>query len=86
MLDFEEKKNVQNFVNLMFWFSLAPTMNKPIRVRNKTISAIDHIITNSIYNNDFKTAILSIDISDHFLITCAFKLRSSMSSENHLKK
>ena len=67
----------------MFSFSLAPTMNKPIRVRNKTISAIDHIITNSIYNNDFKTAILRIDISDHFLITYAFKRRSSMSSENH---
>ena len=35
---------------------------------NKTISAIDHIITNSIYNNDFKTGIIKTNISDHFPI------------------
>ena len=35
---------------------------------NKTISAIDHIITNSIYNNDFKTGIIKADISDNFPI------------------
>ena len=52
---------------------------------NKTISAIDHIITNSIYNMDFKTAIIRTDISDHFPVIYAFKLRSSMSSENHQK-
>ena len=76
---------MQNFVNLMFQFGLVPTINKPTRVTNKTISAIDHIITNVIYNNDFKSAITRTDISDHFLITYAFKLRSSMSSENHQK-
>ena len=48
-----------------------------------TISAIDHIITNSIYSNDFKTEIIKTDISDHSPIIYALKLRSSMSSENH---
>ena len=55
--DFEENKKVKNFVNLMFQFGLVPTTNKPTRVTNKIISAIHHIITNSIYNNDFKTGI-----------------------------
>ena len=54
VLDFEQNKKVQNFVNLMFQFGLVPTINKPTRVTNKTISATDDIITNSIYNNDFK--------------------------------
>ena len=54
VLDFEQNKKVQNFVNLMFQFGLVPTINKSTRVTNKTISAIDHIITSSIYNNDFK--------------------------------
>ena len=45
--DFEQNK-VQNFFNLMFQFDLVPTINKPTRVTNETISAIDHIITNSI--------------------------------------
>ena len=52
----------------MFQFGLVPTINKPTSVTNQTISAIDHIITNSIYNNDFKTGIIKADISDNFPI------------------
>ena len=54
VLDFEQNKKAQNFVNLMFQFGLVPIINKPTRVTNRTISAIDHIIPNSIYNNNFK--------------------------------
>ena len=84
--DFEQNKKVQNFVNLMVQFALVPIINMPTRQTNKTISAIDHIITNSIYNNNFETTIIRTGISGHFPITCAFKLRSSTSSENHQKK
>ena len=66
----------------MFEFGLVPKINNPTTMTSKTISAIDHIITNSIYNNDFKTGILKTDISDHFPIIYPFKLRSCMSSEN----
>ena len=85
MLDFVQNKKVQNFVNLMFQFGLVPTINKPTRVTHKTISVIDHINKNSIYNNAFKTAIIKTDIADHFPITYVFKLKSSMSSKNHHK-
>ena len=51
VLDFEQNKKIQNFLNLIFQFVLVPTINKPNRVTNKTIFAIDHIITNPIYNN-----------------------------------
>ena len=78
--DFEQNKKVQNFVNLMVQFALVPIINMPTRQTNKTISA------NSIYNNNFETTIIRTGISGHFPITCAFKLRSSMSSENHQKK
>ena len=69
MLDFEQSKKVQNFFNLMLQFGLVPTIKKPTRLTNRTISATDHTITNSIYNNDFKTEIIRTDISDHFSIT-----------------
>ena len=46
-------KKVQNFVNLMLQFGLVPTINKPTRVTKRTISAIDHIIRNSVCNNDY---------------------------------
>ena len=49
---------------------------------NKRVSAVDHIITNSIFNNGSKTAIINTDISDYFPIIYTFKLRASMSSEN----
>ena len=81
--DFEQNKKVKNFVNLSFQFGLVQPINKPTRVTNKTISAFDYIITNSIYNNNIKTAIIRADISDHFPITYVFKLSSPMSSENH---
>ena len=85
VLNFEQDKKVQNFVNLMFQFDLVPTINKPTIVTNKTISAIDYIITNCIFNNNFKTVIIRTDTFDHFSITYAFKLRSSTSSQNHQK-
>ena len=83
MMEFEQNKKIQNFVNLMLQFGLVPTINKP--TKNETISAIDYIITNSIFNNDFKTTVIKANISDHFPITYSFKVRSPMSSENHQK-
>ena len=71
--------------NLMFQFGLISTINKPTIVTNKKISASSREIINSVFNNDFKTAIIRTDISDHYPITYVFKLRSSMSSENHQK-
>ena len=59
---------VQNFVNLMFRHGLIPTINKPTRVTRNTATAIDHIITNSVINAEFKTGIIKTDISNHFPI------------------
>ena len=57
----------------MYQFGFAPTTNKPARITKDTISAIGQIIANSIIYNEFKTAILTADISDHFPIIYAFK-------------
>ena len=50
VLDFEQHKNVQNVFNVKFHFCFVPTINKPTRVTNKTITAIAYIITDSIFN------------------------------------
>ena len=65
-------------IGRLFQFGLVPTTNKPTRITNDTISAIDHIITNCIINNESKTSILSADISDHFPLIYAFKLRTNL--------
>ena len=52
---------------------LIPTLNKRTRVTRNTATAIDHIITNSVINAEFKTGIINTDISDHFPIFFIFK-------------
>ena len=47
---------------------MIPTINKPTRVTRTTATAIDHILTNSFIDRNFKTAIFKSDISDHFPI------------------
>ena len=53
------------------------TINKPTRVISYTATAIDNIITSSIFNNDFESAIIKTDVSDHFPIIFTIKLKTS---------
>ena len=73
VLDFNKSKMGQIFVNLMFRHGLIPTVNKPARVTRNTATAIDHIITNSVINAEFKTGIIKTNISSHFPILFLFK-------------
>ena len=73
-LDFETNKNVQDFLNVMFHSNMIPLTNKPTRVTRHPANAIDHIITNALTgHNDFKSAIIKTDLSDHFFIAFAIK-------------
>ena len=74
LLDFDKNKRVQSFVNLMFRFGMISTINKPTRVTRYAATAIDHVLTNTIMENiEIKTAIVKLDISDHFPIIFATK-------------
>ena len=84
VLDYENNKKVQNFVNLMFEFSMIPTINKPTRVTSYTATAIDNIITNSILDKDFKSAIIKTDFSDHFSVIFVIKLKTKFSPNNQV--
>ena len=60
LLDFENSKKVQSFVNLMFRCGMVPVIYKRTRVTTYTASAIDHMFTNSIINTEIKSAIIKI--------------------------
>ena len=78
-LDFDTNINVQDFLNLMFRYNKIPLTNKPTRVTRHSTSTIDHIITNSVTgHNDFKSAIIKTDLSDHFPIVLAIKTNETM--------
>ena len=77
-LDFETNENVQDFLNLMFHYNMIPLTNKPTRVTRHSKNAIDHIITNSVTDhNDFKSAIIKTDLSDHFPIAFEIKINEA---------
>ena len=62
---------------------MIPTKNKSTRVRPKTETAIDVILTNSFTETVFKTAIFKSDISDHFPI--CFMIPSSVKQTNNTR-
>ena len=62
---------------------MIPTINKPTRVTSYTATAIDNIITNSIFDNDFESALIKTNVSDHFPIVFTIKLKTT-SSKNHV--
>ena len=74
LIDFDKNKRVQSFVNPMFLFGMIPKINKSTRVTRHTTTAFDHVFTNTIMGNiEIKTAIVKIDISDHFPMIFATK-------------
>ena len=87
VLDFENNKKVQNFINHVFRYGMIPTINKPTRVTAITATAIDDIIFNVIIDTDLKTGILKSCISDHFAIMLALQIgekKVSNKSEQHI--
>ena len=60
VLDFENNKKVQNFMNLMFRYGMIPTINKPTRVTANTATAIDRNKTNVIIDTDFRGALYGL--------------------------
>ena len=61
-----------------------PTINKPARVTSYTATAIDSIITKSIFDSDFESAIIKTDVSDHFPIIFTTKLKTTSSPKNRV--
>ena len=79
LLDYENNKKVQPFVNLMFRCGMVPAINKPTHVTRYSATAIDPIITISIINTEIKSAIIKAGISDHFPIIFVAKVNVDVS-------
>ena len=68
LLNHENSRKVQGFLNLIYQNGMIPTRNKPTRVIRKTATAINHILTNSFIDTTIKVGIIKSDVSDHFPI------------------
>ena len=59
LLDFENSKKVQSFVNLMLRCGMVPVIFK----RTRVATVIDHMFTNTIINTEIKSGIIKTHIS-----------------------
>ena len=66
LLDFEQNRKAQNFVNIIFGHSMMASINKPKYITVKTGTAIDRIFINCVTTSKFKIEIIKSDISDYF--------------------
>ena len=73
VLDFENNKKVQNFVNLMFRYGMKPN-HKQTHASNVKYGNCHQPYHNAIIDTDFKTGILKSYISNHFAIMLAFQI------------
>ncbi|XP_065642266.1 uncharacterized protein LOC136073905 [Hydra vulgaris] len=82
-LQYEKNANIKLFFDEMLQYYIFPIINKPTRVTPTSISAIDNILTNSIFDTSKKAGIIKTDISDHFPVF--FSLTQDIKSINSCK-
>ena len=54
--------------SIMFSNGVLSVINKPTRITKNSVSCIDHIYTNSYFNQNVLSGIIRTDLSDHFPI------------------
>ena len=72
LLHHESNKKVHEFLNIIYRNGMIPTINKPTRVPTTTGTAIDHILSNSFIDRNFKTAILKVIFQIIFLFALKY--------------
>ena len=63
---------------------MIPTINRLTRATINTATTIDHCITKTVLETEFKSGIIQTDLSTYFFIIFALKTNESM-SEKHNK-
>ena len=69
LLNFDKHVPTQEFLDLLFTYSVAPSITKPTRVTSHSATLIDNIFTNNTSDSTQNFAgILYTDVTDHFSI------------------
>ena len=73
-LNYHEKAHIKLFYDNLFQHGTVPLINKPTRVTSNSVSIIDNIFTNCIFDISLKKGIIKSDITDHFPIFVALNV------------
>ena len=84
ILNYNKNAKVTKFLNLTFEYGFVPVINKPTRIKKNTVTAIDHIITNSLLHRTINARIFKLDTLDHFPIFLVAKTERKMIPEEKI--
>ena len=82
-VDYSENLEIRTFSNRISAHGCIPLIMKPTRITSKTISLIDNILTNFIFDTSLtpKKGIIKSDVSDHFPIFVSLYYSSKIHTE-----
>ena len=83
-LNYNEGSNIRHFYHKVFELGFIPLIDKPTRVCKNSATIIDNILTNCVFSNILKKAIIKSDISDHFPIIFTIQTRTNQSKCQNL--
>ena len=63
-MEYASNTPVKNFFNLTFENGIFPVINRPTRVTWANATVIDHILTNTIMDQDLQNDAIKLDISE----------------------
>ena len=64
--DYDNNALVKSFSNLIFLSGFLPLIQRATKVTKTKVTAIDHIITDAIFESTMHSGIIKANISDHF--------------------
>ena len=75
------------FTELLFSYSVFPTINKPTRITSSSATIIDNVFVNNLHNQVITSGIIASDVSDHCPIFCStpFSIRNN-DSDKYISK
>ena len=72
------------FSEINFSLSLLPTINRPTRISERTVTLIDNIYTNSKLSDNYKSGIILSDLSDHYPIFLLHLTETNIHQDNYI--
>ena len=68
---------MRHFYHKLFELGFIPLINKPARICKSSATIIDNILSNCIFDDTLKKAMIKSDISDHFPIIFIIQTRKN---------
>ena len=80
-----ENAKTKHFNDNIFEKGAIPTINRPTRIPELSVSLIDNILTTDIFNNSLKKGIIISEVSDHFAIFFSIQMTKKKLWEGVIK-